>query len=195
MIAFYNQNVGDVLMVTVADNNQGAKLDYERKGDVVRIFQADSDGTVAWNFFGGWAKLENGQIALSVELIAELNERIGRLELVADETPRFVVAEILSMTDHPDSDHLHICQVSVGAADPVQIVCGAANAAVGLKTVAVLPIALMPNGALIFDGSLRGVASHGMLCSARELALPNAPEKRGIIELAADAVVGSAFSA
>jgi len=52
----------------------------------------------------------------------------------------------------------------------------------------------MPNGSLIFPGALRGEKSFGMMCSPRELALPNAPQKRGIIELDDTAVVGEAFN-
>ena len=49
---------------------------------------------------------------------------------------------------------------------------------------------MMPSGALIFPGKLRGEDSYGMMCAPRELALPNAPQKRGIIELDDSAVVG-----
>ncbi|RXS51411.1 DUF4479 domain-containing protein, partial [Streptococcus pyogenes] len=66
-------------------------------------------------------------------------------------------------------------------------------AALGLKTIVALPGAIMPNGSLIFPGKLRGEESYGMMCSPRELALPNAPQKRGIIELDESAVVGEAF--
>jgi tRNA-binding protein len=52
---------------------------------------------------------------------------------------------------------------------------------------------MMPNGSLIFPGALRGIQSYGMLCSARELELPNAPEVRGIIELSSDLSAGKAF--
>ena len=63
----------------------------------------------------------------------------------------------------------------------------------GLKTIVALPGAMMPSGALIFPGKLRGEDSYGMMCAPRELALPNAPQKRGIIELDDSAVVGEAF--
>ena len=69
----------------------------------------------------------------------------------------------------------------------------APNASPGLKTIVALPCAMMPSGALIFPGKLRGEDSYGMMCSPRELALPNAPQKRGIIELDDSAVVGEAF--
>ena len=85
-------------------------------------------------------------------------------------------------------DHLNICQVNIGD-KKVQIVAGAPNAALGLKTIVALPGAMMPSGALIFPGKLRGEDSYGMMCAPRELALPNAPQKRGIIELDDSAVV------
>ena len=105
----------------------------------------------------------------------------------------FVVGEIVEMVAHPDSDHLNICQVKVAADKVVQIVAGAPNAKVGLKTIVVLPGAMMPKGNLIFPSELRGEKSFGMMCSPRELQLPNAPQKRGIIELASSEVVGTAF--
>ena len=105
-----------------------------------------------------------------------------------------VSGHVETCTEHPDSDHLHICQVAINDDERVQIVCGAPNAALGLKTVAALPGAMMPSGSLIFPGKLRGQDSFGMLCSARELELPNAPQVRGIIELNDSAIVGEAFN-
>ena len=97
------------------------------------------------------------------------------------------------MTAHPDSDHLNICQVQVAADKTLQIVAGAPNARLGLKTIVALPGAMMPKGSLIFPGELRGEKSFGMMCSPRVLQLPNAPQKRGIIELSDSEVVGTAF--
>ncbi|GAB2024365.1 DUF4479 and tRNA-binding domain-containing protein [Lactovum odontotermitis] len=198
MIAFFNENIGNVLMLVVADNH-GAALDYERKADIARVFREDTGETVAWNFFGEEFP-KNGEITLTEKQIWNLEDDIaaaGFAETIEGEVhSNFVVAEIVKMDEHPDSDHLHICQVDVGNPEQlVQIVCGAANAREGLKTVAALPISLMPDGALIFDGELRGVVSHGMLCSARELGLPNAPQARGIIELSPDLAAGEAFDA
>ncbi|MGM9885703.1 MAG: YtpR family tRNA-binding protein [Lactococcus sp.] len=202
MIAIYNTHVGDVLMLIIADDH-GQKVNYERNGKVARVFLEATGETVAWNIFEAKSILSeltgDGQVKLSSEAVVTLNNELKKAgfdeSLVDDKQPKFVVAEILEMEDHPDSDHLHICKVNVGFLDPVQIVCGAPNAAVGLKTVAALPGAMMPNGALIFPGELRGVASFGMLCSARELALPNAPQVRGIIELSSSLTAGAAFDA
>lgn len=201
MIATYNKNVGDVLMLIVA-NNEGAEVTYERKADVARIFREDTGQTVGWNIFDikkDWPDLAQGQNDLSEHQVTELNVKLKAAgfdeQLTYDGQPKFVVAEILTMEDHADSDHLHVCQVEVGLDAPVQIVCGAPNAVVGMKTVAALPGAMMPYGSLIWPGALRGVPSYGMLCSARELDLPNAPQVRGIIELNADLEAGSAFDA
>lgn len=201
MIATYNKNVGDVLMLIVA-NNDGAEVTYERKADVARIFREDTGQTVGWNIFDikkDWPDLAQGQNDLSEHQVTELNVKLKAAgfdeQLTYDGQPKFVVAEILTMEDHADSDHLHVCQVEVGLDAPVQIVCGAPNAVVGMKTVAALPGAMMPSGSLIWPGALRGVPSYGMLCSARELDLPNAPQVRGIIELNADLEAGSAFDA
>ncbi|MEG1094686.1 YtpR family tRNA-binding protein [Lactococcus garvieae] len=201
MIATYNKNVGDVLMLIVA-NNEGAEVTYERKADVARIFREDTGQTVGWNIFDikkDWPDVAQGQNDLSEHQVAELNEKLKAAgfdeQLTYDGQPKFVVAEILTMEDHADSDHLHVCQVEVGLDAPVQIVCGAPNAVVGMKTVAALPGAMMPSGSLIWPGALRGVPSYGMLCSARELDLPNAPQVRGIIELNTDLEAGLAFDA
>lgn len=200
MIFTYNkEHVGDVLMVIVADG-QGVKLAAERKGNVARIYRLDNGETVAWNIFqvsNLFNITERGQVFLTDEEISILNQELSQAgfepELVNDLEPKFVVGEIVEMEAHPDSDHLNICQVRVAAEKVIQIVAGAPNAKVGLKTIVALPSAMMPKGNLIFPGELRGVASFGMMCSPRELQLPNAPQKRGIIELASSEVVGTAF--
>ena len=202
MIFTYNkEHVGDTLMVIVKEN-KGAKLDVNRQGNIARVFISETNETVAWNIFHVSDLITidgSGQVVLTDADVDVLNAEITKSgfeeRLVNDAAPKFVVAEIKEMVDHPDSDHLHICQVEIHGGQRVQIVCGAPNAKEGLKTVAALPGAMMPNGSLIFPGKLRGEDSFGMLCSARELELPNAPQVRGIIELSEDAVVGEAFDA
>jgi len=200
MIFTYNKEfVGDVLMVIVA-NNEDAKLSVERKGKVARIFRQDTAETVAWNIFQVSDIVDiqqSGQIFLTDEEVALLNQELAKEgfseTLINDLQPKFVVGEIIEMTAHPDSDHLNICQVQVAADKTLQIVAGAPNARLGLKTIVALPGAMMPKGSLIFPGELRGEKSFGMMCSPRELQLPNAPQKRGIIELSDSEVVGTAF--
>lgn len=199
MIFAYNKEyVGDVLMVILQDTKD-IKRDVERKGKVARVFD-EKGNTLAWNIFDVSSLIDltgSGQVFLTDDQVATLNAELAKEgfaeQLENDNTPKFVVGQIIEMVDHPDSDHLHICQVEINGGQCVQIVCGAPNAARGLKTVAALPGAMMPNGSLIFPGKLRGEDSFGMLCSARELELPNAPQVRGIIELADSATVGEIF--
>ncbi|GAA0054197.1 UNVERIFIED_CONTAM: DUF4479 and tRNA-binding domain-containing protein [Streptococcus canis] len=200
MIFAYNkEQVGDVLMVIFQDTKD-IKRQVERRGKVARVFAEESGKTLAWNIFEASSLIAvegNGQVFLTDEDVATLNAELAKegfsekLENTAP--PVFVVGQIIEMAAHPDSDHLNICQVAIGENKTVQIVAGAPNAALGLKTIVALPGAMMPNGNLIFSGQLRGEESYGMMCSPRELALPNAPQKRGIIELDESAVVGEAF--
>ena len=200
MIVTYNkEQVGDVLMITLK-NSGDAKLAVERKGKVARVYREDKQETVAWNIFEAstfFALEGKGQIFLSDEQVARLNQELqneGFAEvLVNDKEPKFVVGQIVEMVAHPDSDHLNICQVAVGSDKTVQIVAGAPNVREGLKTIVALPGAMMPDGSLIFPGALRGEKSFGMMCSPRELHLPNAPQKRGIIELQDTEEVGTPF--
>lgn len=199
MIFTYNKEyVGDVLMVILQDTKD-LKRDVERKGKVARVFD-EKGKTLAWNIFDVSSLIDltgSGQVFLTDDQVATLNAELAKEgfaeQLENDNTPKFVVGQIIEMVDHPDSDHLHICQVEINGGQCVQIVCGAPNAVQGLKTVVALPGAMMPNGSLIFPGKLRGEDSFGMLCSARELELPNAPQVRGIIELADSAIVGEIF--
>ena len=100
---------------------------------------------------------------------------------------KVVVAEILSAEKHPDADRLQVLKVNVGAAEPIQIVCGASNARAGLKSACALVGAVLPEFE-IKQAKVRGVESFGMMCSEKELGL--AAESAGILELPADAPVG-----
>ena len=85
-----------------------------------------------------------------------------------------VAARIMKITPHENSDHLQICQMDVGADEPVQIVTGAQNIAEGDLVPAALDDSYLPCGAHIKAGKLRGVESNGMLCSGEELGLTEA---------------------
>ncbi|MGT2807245.1 DUF4479 domain-containing protein [Streptococcus iniae] len=201
MIFAYNkEQVGDVLMV-ILQETKDVNRHVERRGKVARVVSEDNGDTLAWNIFEASTLLDitgNGQVFLNQSDIDCLNQELQKegfdATLEASETPVFCVGQILEMVAHPDSDHLNICQVQIADHKQVQIVAGAPNATVGLKTIVALPGAMMPSGSLIFPGKLRGEDSFGMMCSPRELDLPNAPQKRGIIELDASAVVGESFN-
>lgn len=99
-----------------------------------------------------------------------------------------VVAHILSVAPHPDADKLRVCQVDDGSGQPLQIVCGAPNAAAGINVPLARVGAVLPGGMKIGTAKMRGVESAGMLCSARELGLSE--DHGGLLELDGDAVVG-----
>jgi len=113
---------------------------------------------------------------------------VDAIEPVAPAFNNVVVGEIIACERHPDADKLQICQVNSGE-ETLQIICGAANARLGLKVVAALVGAKLPGDLNIKKAKLRGVESYGMLCSAKELGMAEAAD--GIMELPADAVVGT----
>lgn len=99
-----------------------------------------------------------------------------------------VVARITAIAPHPNADKLHICQVDDGTGAPLQIVCGAPNAAAGLTVPLARIGAELPGGMKIGKAKMRGVESFGMLCSARELGLSQ--DHAGLLELDAGSVAG-----
>ncbi len=113
---------------------------------------------------------------------------VDAVEPVAAEFEKIVVGEVLSVETHPDADKLRVCKVNVGDDDPLGIVCGAANVRAGLKVPTALIGAKLPGGLKIKKSKLRGVPSHGMLCSEQELGL--AEQADGLMELPSDAPVG-----
>ena len=126
----------------------------------------------------------------------ELSHRLTMAGLEVEETnpvaPEFsgvVVAKIMSAERHPDADKLRVCMVDIGASSPVQIVCGAPNAAAGLKVPLATVGAKLPGGMEIGTAKMRGVESSGMLCSARELGLSQ--DHAGLLVLPDSAVIGS----
>lgn len=134
---------------------------------------------------------------------ASLDEILERLTLIGLEVEGvedkgkalapFVVGEVLTAEKHPNADKLRVCTVSIGAGDPIQVVCGAPNARAGLKTVFAAPGTVIPaTGTELKIGKIRDVESRGMLCSAREMGLSE--EHDGILELPADAPVGAPFA-
>ncbi|WP_017463628.1 phenylalanine--tRNA ligase subunit beta [Dyella ginsengisoli] len=104
-----------------------------------------------------------------------------------------VVAEIVAAEKHPEADRLQVCRVDAGQGEPLQIVCGAPNARVGIKVPLATVGATLPGGISIKTAKLRGVASSGMLCSAKELGVD--ADASGLLELPLDAPVGQPLAA
>lgn len=130
----------------------------------------------------------------------DLADRITRsgIEVEAvykmSEATNCVIGYVKEKVKHPDSDHLNVCQVELGEGLVQQIVCGAANVAMGQKVIVSKVGATLPGGLKIKKAKLRGVESNGMICSLKELGIENkfVPEayQNGIYVLDADAPVG-----
>jgi phenylalanyl-tRNA synthetase beta chain len=140
---------------------------------------------------------------LSTQALADLltlsGMEVEELRPVAPPFSGIVVAEIVSTEQHPSADRLRVCLVDAGPHSPdgpLQIVCGAPNARVGIRVPLAMVGAELPPGEdgkpfKIGVGKLRGVQSFGMLCSARELKI--ADDHGGLLELAADAPLGASI--
>jgi phenylalanyl-tRNA synthetase beta chain len=113
---------------------------------------------------------------------------VEAVEAVAAPFSDVVVAQVLQVTPHPNSDHLTVCRVDIGRPEAVQIVCGAPNVAAGQRVPCALPGAILPGDKKIGTATVRGIASAGMLCSARELGLSD--DHAGLLVLGSDAPVG-----
>ena len=132
----------------------------------------------------------------SVDAIVETLTRIGlEVEGVEDKAKTlkpFVVAHVVSAVQHPNADRLRVCMVDTGSGQPIQVVCGAPNARAGMKTVFAAAGTWIPGKDMTLGvGQIRGVESHGMMCSAAELELSE--DHTGIIDLPADAPTGALF--
>ncbi|MBB3330549.1 phenylalanyl-tRNA synthetase beta chain [Halomonas campaniensis] len=117
---------------------------------------------------------------------------VDAVEPVAAAFEGVVVAEVLEKTQHPDADKLNVCRVDDGSGEPVQVVCGAPNVAVGQKVPFARVGAVLPGDFTIRKAKLRGQESRGMICSASELGLEEETSP-GILELPAAAPVGEGF--
>ena len=139
-----------------------------------------------------------------LETDATLDEIVARLTSIGLEVEHvddkaalkpFVIARVLTAVQHPDADRLRVLSVDIGNGKaPIQVVCGAPNARAGLVGAFAAPGTYVPGiDVTLAVGKIRGVESHGMMCSERELELSD--EHTGIIDLPEDAPVGTSFAA
>ncbi|MGO4565742.1 phenylalanine--tRNA ligase subunit beta [Rhizobium sp. 2YAF20] len=138
-----------------------------------------------------------------LETEATLNEICARLTMIGLEVDAvddkaafkpFVIARVLSAEKHPQADRLKVLMVDTGSGKPVQVVCGAPNARAGLVGAFAAAGTYVPGiDVTLTVGNIRGVESHGMMCSEKELEVSDNHD--GIIDLPADAPVGSSYAA
>ena len=91
-------------------------------------------------------------------------------KVISNDIPNLVIGKVINCIPHPNSDHMHICEVDVGKEKLVQIVCGASNVKAGIKVIVALEGAKLPGGE-IKKTELRGVQSNGMICALCEVGL------------------------
>ncbi|AMO86402.1 Phenylalanine--tRNA ligase beta subunit [Solibacillus isronensis B3W22] len=197
-VAYNKAHVGDVLLVQLA-MEPIVKTAMDRAGDVAILKEETTGEVKAFNLFNASKYVEldvAGNVEVTPELVDKLEAALqangAEISLEVDFSPKFVVGYVESKEKHPNADKLSVCKVNVGD-ETLQIVCGAPNVDAGQKVVVAKVGAVMPSGLLIKEGNLRGEDSFGMLCSARELAIPGAPEVKGILVLDDSAEVGSPF--
>jgi phenylalanyl-tRNA synthetase beta chain len=128
----------------------------------------------------------------TAELAAQLTMaglEVDSIEPVAAPFSGVVVGEVLELSPHPNADRLRVCRVDAGRGEPLTIVCGAPNVALGMKAPLAVEGAVLPGGMTIRSSELRGVRSFGMLCSGKELGFEDG--QGGLLALPADAPVGA----
>ena len=114
-------------------------------------------------------------------------------QVVSNHIGNLRIGEVTECINHPNSDHLHICQVKIGKGETTQFVCGASNVKKGLKVIVALPGAILPGNFEIKKSKIRGEESNGMICALFELGLEEKNDEtynKGIEELPTDAPIG-----
>jgi phenylalanyl-tRNA synthetase beta chain len=179
-----------------------SRLSYKNRPKITNFGrQKPKNMKISYNWLRGYVRGEAFE-KLSVPQVADILTSTGlevdsveKLESIAGGLAGVVVGEVLTCVDHPDSDHLHVTTVDVGAGgEPLQIVCGAHNVAAGQKVlVATVGTELRPKGAeesfKIKKSKIRGVESHGMICAEDELGIGD--DHDGIMVLSSDARPGT----
>lgn len=200
MDVFYNMHgIGDVLIVPLKQGKR-EEIAYEKYGDVVRIYDQSTGDVLGYNIFKASTHVPvatAGKIQADEDLWNKIKKILSNSgvedNLDYDLSPKFVVGYVKEKEAHENADKLSVCQVDVGT-EVLQIVCGAPNIDEGQHVVVAKVGAIMPGGMEIKPTNLRGVDSHGMICSKRELGLPDTTNKKGIYVLENSPEPGEEFS-
>ncbi|MFC3418435.1 YtpR family tRNA-binding protein [Salinicoccus hispanicus] len=172
-LTYNHQHVGDVLLVTLK-KTENPSYAYHEGLTVIK----DGDEIIGLNIFDASKVIslpDDVNIRPDESIVGEINEvlRSKGLDAINPElSPKFVVGKVLDKSKHPDADKLNVCKVDIGD-EELQIVCGAPNVDSGQHVVVAKVGAIMPDGLYIKPSTLRGVDSKGMICSKKELNLPD----------------------
>ena len=146
---------------------------------------------ISLNWVKDYVDIENEDLN---ELAVKITKAGVNVEKVINShIDNLVIGEVVECTNHPNSDHLHICKVDIGE-KITQIVCGAHNVRKGIKVLVALPGCILPGNFEIKAGSIRGEESNGMICALFELGLEEKTEEnynKGIAELDTDLTPGT----
>ena len=198
LVAYNKLFVGDVLLVQLA-TEKIVKTEVEKIGDFAILKEQATGEVKAFNLFNASKYIEldvQGNVEVTPELVQKIEDAMKAnnvtISLEVDFSPKFVYGYVEEKEKHPNADKLSVCKVNVGE-EMLQIVCGAPNVEAGQKVVVAKIGAVMPSGLVIKHSELRGIPSEGMLCSARELAIPNAPSAKGILVIEEQVEIGAPF--
>lgn len=195
---FYNYKLlGDILFIIF--DNEKIPNNVVKEDNVTKIYYQDNlIGVNIFNFSKIIKIKANGLIPLpNKELINVINSILSQHNidnLPYKEESGFKIGKILSVEEHPESDHLHILKVDIGS-EILDIVCGAYNVKVDAIVVVATLGTTMFDGSVIKKGKLLGVESNGMCCSEKELNLTDDQTKRGLLILDDTYKIGSDFFA
>ena len=199
MDVFYNSTgIGDVLIFPLKQGDR-ERTDFRKFGDVAEIYDTGSNEIIGYNLFNSsnYLELTDGKHTLTEELLEQINDVFSKNNvpepLKLDLSPKFVVGLVKEKEKHENADKLSVCQIDLGD-ETVQIVCGAPNIEAGQHVVVAKVGAMMPSGMEIKAAKLRGVESFGMVCSQKELGIPDAPKEKGIYVLPDDVEAGQPFT-
>lgn len=197
-ITTYNNNgLDDVLMIMFSKSDLTEQT-VEKKNNIAVIKNKANGKITALNLFKAsdyLSELTEGPLVLSEADREALNKLLKDnsvdKKLENQGGSKFVVGFVQSCEAVEGSDHLNLTQTEVEDGQVLQIVCGANNISQGQKVVVAKPGAVLPDGLVIWPGELKGVKSEGMICSAKELGLPQ--ETSGIMVLSDEEETGRPF--
>lgn len=198
MFVTYNPNgIGDVLVISLQSESK-SELKTKSHGPITKISNQENY-ILGYNIFSAssYLTIENtGQFLLTEPLLDQIRSLFKKYDLDDvldfDLSAKFVIGYVQEKTQHENADKLSVCQVDTGE-ETLQIVCGAANVDVDQKIVVAKVGATMPSGLEIKPTELRGIPSNGMICSKKELGLPQPSNEKGIYVLDNDYTIGDPF--
>ena len=198
VIYVYNEKgLNDTLLCIAQKQDESKIIETTVDGDITVLKQNDT--IVGINIKHASQKIDipfNGVLLEKNDAfetaVSKLIHEVNTEEVMETLAQDFVIGYVKEKKKHPDSDKLSVCQVDVGV-ETLQIVCGAKNVDADQVVVVAKIGCVMPTGLVIEAGVLRKEASNGMICSARELGLPEPFHNEGIMVLEGNAKVGTLF--